>query len=230
MELGSMVDEALSAESLDAIGARWSVRTLKRDDPELFERQKANPESVVSEAQMEKALEMARTVLDSTWYREDADRNPIYQMPIMGSVVTPEGPVQVSFMPDHVIIDSSEDGERLRITVTDWKTSAPADCRSPWAWRRKCERYGYFRQFALARFIFRQIFPMDGLEFVFRHAVIESVRDGRYRDHLFLVPESLLAPAHFELVEAVREISRCLKLGESAFVDETPSWHDAVEL
>lgn len=214
MQLGSMVDRALTEGTVDAITNNWQVAVLKRDNAELFEWQKEHPECVVTSAQMEKAIEMAGTVLASPWYNEDQKRLALKQMPIVGTL----GGVEVSFLVDSLILDGKD------FVVTDWKTSRNTDM-SPWSWRRKCNAYGYFRQMALARYILNQQYP--GSRYTFRHAIIGNTKEGRYPMALYEIDPLLLTEPYFELVHTVREIDRCLALGESAFVDTLPGWESA---
>jgi len=234
MKLGSMVDAALTAGTLKAIDDGWQLKMKKptKTGNENYEAeigdyqwQKENPEKIATDTMLEKAFEMARAILELDWYKEDAVRKPHYQAPILGRV----GDMEVCFMPDHYILETTAPG-KMRITITDWKTSAPSDVTNKWRWINKCRSYGYFMQFAMCKLIFTQLFPKHEIEFVFRHAVIESQKNGRYHDHLFIIPESYIVDDYWTIVHTVREIQRCITIGKDAFVDPSQNWNMATVL
>lgn len=226
LQLGTMVDAALTAGSIKGITDNWEVAVLKRDDPDAYARQKENPDRVVTATVMEKATEIAETVLRSRWYGSDSlSSSACVQRPIVGTLAG----MPVAALPDRFeVVPISDDHDH--VIVTDWKTSAAGDCATPWRWERKCKDYGYFRQFALMQCIFRQNIKKKRVTFEFRHAVIETTKVGQYRQHLFIIDEQYIQEAYWSLLDAVTEIGRLMPLGKEAFVDPTPSWDDAVHI
>ena len=231
MMIGKMVDAALTNRSLSAITNNWQLKVKKSDNPELYDYQQLNPENVVTETILEKALEMAQTVLDSDFYKEDCAKNALTQIPLEGIINN----VPVCGIPDSIIIVTDSD-TATRIIITDWKTSAPGDVATPERWLRKVQAYGYDRQLVMYQMLIAQNIKKfvsrkkKKVIWEFRHVVIENVKDGIYHTHLFNIHHSVLSEACFTILNTIKEIGENLKIGESAFRDKKLSWEDSITL
>lgn len=231
MIIGKIVDTALTHGNIDSILERWEMKVLKKDDPEKYEFQKNMDQTkLVSETVMTKAVEMAQTVLCSRFYKQDLLRKTYRQIPLEATF----NGVEICGLPDQVALS---DEDVLRIDITDWKTSAPSDVTTPERWIAKIRDYGYDRQFVMYQILVINNLKKFGvkkkkknIEWTFRHAVIESVKDGKYGVHLFKIDESLLAEAYFKLRGTIADIAADIKGGKSAFIDKTLAWEDAITL
>lgn len=223
MKLGQMVDCAVSSGDIGEMRKKYVVKVLKKDDPEGYAEQKnMSPEFLVTEALMEKAVEMSEAVMREPFYKWYKEVKTTWQQPLIGQIVDGARIIPVCGMPD--AIATAENGT---FYIDDLKTSALSHLRSPETWYWHCRDMGYLRQQAIYKYLLQQQFP--SAKIICRHIVISSQKNGRYAIKLFATPDELLVPAFYDFgVAAISIVTE--KDNPHAWEDEPITWSSAVML
>lgn len=212
MRIGSMADIYMSTGKEADILKEFSVRTLKRDDPELYEAQKTmNPDQIVSENEYNKAVRIGKRIVDSHLYKWFKDNKTEFQVILQGQY----GGVDVCGMVDALTVIGN------KVYIDDFKTSAPASMSNAVKWHFHCKDYGYYRQMAHYREMVAQMHPDKHI--MCRHIVISNDDFAKVKLFTF-APETLVEPLK-EFKSAVQAI-----VNEKDWVDEVPTWDDAIML
>ena len=163
MKLGQMVDVALSKNSIAAIKKSFSVKCLKSDNPGLYEKQKLMKSGrLVSQGDYEKAVAMAKKVLESEFYAQYKKWPTMFQVILQSHYEE----IEVCGMADALTILDD------RIYLDDFKTCSPHACRTSQHWYWHCEQMGYLRQMAHYRELVRLTYPDKRI--ICRHIVITN--------------------------------------------------------
>lgn len=218
MQLGHMIDLAFTEGSVKSLAKRYTVKVLKKDDPDAFAAQKGmDPERLVTETTWNKAVGMSEAILREPFFAWYAGKKSETQTPLFGKIIDGDLSVDICGLPDRV----TEDGDT--IYIDDLKTSAPGSMRSAKSWFYHCQDFGYFRQLAVYSYLKKRLKPNKKI--VCRHIVVSSQLEGRYQVQLYVIPESLLIPAFYEFGTTALDIAR-----ETEWKDEPITWSSAVTL
>jgi hypothetical protein len=227
LTLGKLVDECIEHGSLDWFKKNYTVAVLKKDNPELYAEQKANPERVISEDTYARVIGMCDRILRSPFfefYNTLIEKNikVYHQFPLWMPVKTDDGEFDICGMLDLLTI--RYEGKDLVAYIDDLKTTNMSSIRSSKSWAWHVMEYGYHRQMANYRLLVRNAFP-EVERIVCRHFVIANSKADCFPIRLFTFSEAMLNKGEAEFLKVAEEISK-----EQRFIDELPSWKDAVEI
>lgn len=221
--LGRLVDACIERGSFDWFKETYSVAVLKRDNAELFEYQKANPEFVISADTYARVIGMCDKIFRSPFFEF---YNPIVnpgikvyqQIPLWTAIDA----YNICGMIDMLTI-KNEDGKRVAY-IDDLKTTNASSLRSAKHWAWHALDYGYHRQMACYRLLVQSAYP-EVDEIVCRHFVIGTSKADNYPIQLYKFTDAMLDRGEKEFITVAHQISI-----EQEFIDKLPSWDDAVEI
>lgn len=212
MQIGSMADIYMSTGKASAILKEFSVKCLKRDNPEEFEAQKTmDADRIVSETNYDKAINIGRKIVESDLYSWFKKNKTEFQVILQGKV---DG-IDVCGMTDALTVVGDN------VYIDDFKTSAPNAMGSVVKWHFHCVDYGYYRQMAHYKDMVEQMHPDKNI--VCRHIVISNDDFAQVKLFAFS-PETLVEPLK-QFKETVKAITE-----EKEWIDPVPTWDDAILL
>jgi len=188
-------------------------KTLKKDDPEAYERQKdMNDRFLAPPAIYDEATEIAQGFIEQPFWQDGLEEAQ-FQLVLEGTI----DDVLVCGLPDRV----DRTGEQ-HWRITDVKVVAPRKMQSPAAWYRNAKEMGYLRQAAMYRQLFADMqgVPVENVTFTF---AVGSRPDKGFVDiRLFDVPPHLMDMAMLEIREALDGIKK------KRFQKKLLTWKDSV--
>lgn len=217
MKIGKIVDALVTGEPLP-----YQAKVLKKDNPELFARQKdMDEDSFVSQGQWEEAQQRAQAITKEPFYQWYMDNKAEFQVILEGTVEDMLDEIPVCGMAD-VVTETAD-----TIYLDDIKSVAWTKCRTATHWYWNCVSMGYFRQMA----VYAQLLIGQGRlkigekKLVVRHVVVSKESENLYRVKLFIIPNEILIPYWEQFADTVRAISH-----EKFYLDPPIAWPDAETL
>ena len=221
IKTGRIIDKILEQMTLHQFKRSYTVAVKKKDDKELFEKQKTmDREKILTPANYEAIVSIADRALRSPFlefYRDRKNKTEKQKVCIQ-HLDSPNHDIDICGMLDRFTISGNT------AYIDDYKTSAASGIKDPMRWYYVCKQYGYFMQMAVYKWLIEEEHP-EIEKVVCRHVVFGTSKFDMYPIKLFVIPNSLLeAPLElfFETVVAIKE--------EQNWIDKLPSWEDAEEL
>lgn len=239
MLVGSLLDDIVNRGSMRYFLKHYQVKVLKKDNPELYEKQQhmalRDPDRILTDDIYAKVVKMGDKMIKAPFYKWYKKNKTVFQVPMWNSFenwalskdadyeFTPGGIIPIA----HVcgMIDAlTIDVKHSTIYVDDVKSTTTSKIRSPQAWYWHCLDMGYIRQLALYQWLVKQAYP-EFDKIICRHVCISNERADMHPIRLFTIPQSLLDVALKEFFSTVILITQ-----EEKFIDDLPSWDDALAL
>ncbi len=212
MRIGSIVDSILTGSHLS-----FEVRTLKREDPDLYARQQEqDPSCFCSQHEMDEAILLARHVQQQPcfdWYHKNDTR---FQYVLEASLQTSVGCISICGMAD--MITETEH----TVYIDDLKCTNAQKTKSPIKWLYNCLDMGYLRQLAAYGFMWQEMHPDDKRDIKFRHLTVAKIEDSLYKIALFEIHPTLLVEPLQEFLDTVERIARSHK--QADWCDSPVDW------
>lgn len=209
MKFGSLVDALLFNTQLP-----YSVKVLKRDDPELFDVQKTMDKSkFVTKDFMASAKEAAAYVERQPfwhWYTRKP-KNVMFQADLQGTYNN----TPICGRPDIV----AKVGKKYYID--DLKVTSALNVISPKKWYYKCKKMGYFRQLGAYAYMLSQQTGCSIHDISFRHICVYKTSRGTFKVKLFEVPKELPLLDLDVFLSVAEQIYHC-----KDFTDAPVTWDD----
>lgn len=209
MKIGSTIDDLLSGQPL-----KYQQKVLKRDHPELWQQQKENPDSVMTERELDTALSIAEHAKAQPFYEWYERKGAKFQVILEADYHSPaaEKPIHIAGVADII----TEDGDTLYID--DFKYTADSNNKSLRSWYYKCKDSGYFRQLGLYKEMAKVLYP-KAKRIVCRHIVMSRTMDDLVRINLYEMLTPDLTEGAQQFFDAVDGIVSC-----DAWVDDPIAW------
>lgn len=221
MKTGRIIDKILEQMTLHQFKRSYTTSVKKKDDKELFEKQKTmDQDKILSPANYEAIINIADKALRSPFldfYRDRKNKTEKQKVCIQ-KVDSKFHDVDICGMLDRFTISGNI------AYIDDYKTSAASGIKDPQRWYYVCLSYNYFMQMAVYKWLIEQEYP-EIENVVCRHVVFGTSKFDMFPIKLFVIPNSLLVEPlklFFETVVAIKE--------EKDWIDKLPSWEDAEEL
>lgn len=217
MQLGRIVDKAITQRTMHFFDRTYTKAVLKRDDAELYAKQKAmDPDRVLTPTMYDQAKAICERVLRAPflqfYYRKGIKTTK------QAVLTTEHQGVAICGMLDTLAIDGAT------AYIDDFKSSASAKMKSPMTWAWYSQDMGYLMQAAAYTFLVMRNYP-DVSRIVFRHIVLSTSKAENYPIKLYLIPESLYLP------ELQRFLDACLEIQQTTdWSDTLPDWSTAETL
>lgn len=216
MVLGQMVDSIISTGNIKEPLKTYHIKVLKSDNADLYEFQRGlDPQYLVSEDNYNKAVNMAKRILDSDIYAFYKEYHTEFQVPFQ----TKYHGVPVCGLLDALTVDT----DSKTIYIDDFKTANHAAIRSMTTWYWHCVDYGYFRQMAHYRAMVQEAYPDYSIQC--RHIVISSSEEHRYPVKIYVLAEEVFAGQIEQFCETVLLIKQ-----EKLWKDPLPTFEESTML
>lgn len=219
MQVGKMVDLYVSSGKPSEIAKEFSIKVLKSENPELYEAQKLMDQSyIVSKDIYDRAITMGKKIVESNLYRWWKEYDAQFQVLLTATY----SDVPVCGIADVITVRK----DMQTIFIDDIKTAAASAMKSPYAWVRHCEEYGYLRQLAhyKAMVQFTPAYP-NNYDIVCRHLVIGNQASEWHPIQVYEFSDELLQG----WAENFRDIALAISK-EKSWKDHIPSWGQALKL
>ena len=225
MKIGSMVDALLCGEEIP-----YSIKVLKREDPEEYQRQSDLPEDrIVTQAQFDEAQARVKAITREPFFEEYAKDNRVdrteFQTILLGHIPYGIKPNREK-IPICGMADAITRRRRKAVYIDDFKSTSPMKVVNPKTWYWVCHDMGYFRQLAVYKYLFEQTRErLDKRPIICRHIVVTKLQENLYKVHLFVIPNELL-------IEPWKQFERTVKAiwEEKDWKDEPVEWKSAIDL
>lgn len=203
---GSIVDAMLTGGK-----NLYSVRVLKRDDPELYAEQQKHPELLVSQTLVTQAQAMASEALRHPAWSEGMKKAK-FQVLLEGEI---EG-VKVCGLADRV--DFLDDGS---VRLIDLKSTSPSAIRSARTWFWHSWDFRLDVQMAEYRELLAMKLGIEETKIRCYHFVVAYVEPGLVKVKAYEFPEDLLARGSADVHDALKGIAA------GKFNENLVTWEDA---
>lgn len=216
IKIGKMVDAIVCGNPVP-----YEVKVLKRDNPELFERQKEMPDTAfVTESQWNEAQGRAQAITKEPFYQWYLENKAEFQVIMQGAlIVGDDNPKDIPICGQADVITVVGD----TVYIDDFKSVSPMKIKTPQHWYWTCEDMGYFRQ--MGNYAWMTAMKHPGKKVVCRHVCVTKLRDEVWRVYLFNIP-------HERVAQGFKEFEKGLELlvATTNFIDEPITWDQAYDL
>lgn len=208
MVMGSAVDAALTAGTVDAIHKRFIAATPKQEIADWLTR--------MPQAKWDTAMALSDQVLSSRWWSdltglgENLNQQVLYAKTKIGAGRGKSAEVEVCGIPDKLIIERNPNGSIRRITICEIKTCRAQAVESQKAWYWNATKMGYWQQLAVQAFLVRKCFKVRPNQIRVIHVALGTTPQyGDFPVRLMVIPRSLYTPYLRPFLRTALEIMRC---------------------
>jgi len=208
MKRGLLVDAVLTQPDNNP----YEMKVLKREDPELFEKQKeVDDEFLLSSTYYEQAMQVIEAILDQPFWNDGIDK-AIFQQVLEGEI---EGMLFCG-LPDRI----DRTGE-LTWRISDLKVVNPIKLDSKKKWMFNAQEMGYLRQAAIYRKLWADLqgIPLENVEFY--HIAAAFIEPRLTKIKLYEIESHLMDMA----MDQVKELTRGIR--DKKFESKVITWESA---
>jgi hypothetical protein len=211
--LGQLVDSVIERGSLEEFKKTYTVSVLKRDNAELFEKQKTmDPDKILTPDTYARVVAISDKILRSPFYNWYRNRSSQFQVPLQKHIVTKDSEFDICGMIDVLTI------EPHTIYIDDLKTTNSSSIRSPMHWAYHVRDYAYDRQMAVYRALVKEMYP-SAERIICRHFVVSTSKADMFPIKLYEFRSEQLDKPLEEFMQAAYAITK-----EQRWIDPLPSW------